>query len=441
MKDFRLKNQVTANKYAQYFLLIFLFIVSLTVLEPKRTTNLYYFDEVSWICNSRVWGELTQSRWNSGVWTEDTVQRLNPQFAKYLLGIWIYPKYGSAGFTAFGCPGWGGLMFISGLEALNQTQKDILFWARMPAMWAGISSLILIYFIGRRLFNSTIGFFTALLTLFNPLFQQSTNRAMPDSLLLLLMLFCVLLMTQQLSREQNIFTTFQPLTAGLWGVLFGMAISTKTYGILTFFLFLVLSVLFNLKLLLKPKWKYKAIYTRIVGNFLATTGVMVGIVYALNPVFWASFSAFTHWFSDWQLFQVGLQKYSISINQNIALLTPVERFIDIWNAFILPGQWNTILLLPLISAIVFLIGLFCLCLFMAQEKRSKQSTSFLLVWFGVLFSSFLLYIPFKFERYYLPLVPVITMITAVGIYKIGQSCAKQLQFFPFAKTPKSRSHK
>ena len=101
MKDFRLKNQVTANKYAQYFLLIFLFIVSLTVLEPKRTTNLYYFDEVSWICNSRVWGELTQSRWNSGVWTEDTVQRLNPQFAKYLLGIWIYPKYGSAGFHVY----------------------------------------------------------------------------------------------------------------------------------------------------------------------------------------------------------------------------------------------------------------------------------------------------------------------------------------------------
>ena len=133
-------------KNLKWHLLISLvfFSISLAVLESKRTTNPYYYDEVSWICNGRVWNELTTGRWNSQVWTEDYVQTRNPQLGKYILGFWIQNKYGQTGFQAFNCPGWGSLMWTPGLSALTFHQREILFWSRIPMMILGAVSVALL---------------------------------------------------------------------------------------------------------------------------------------------------------------------------------------------------------------------------------------------------------------------------------------------------------
>jgi len=403
-------NYLRFNKQLQFVSIFILVILSWCVLESKRTTNPYYFDEVSWICNSRVWGELIQGRWHSPIWTEDVVQRLNPQLSKYILGAWTYAKYGQTGFDVFGCPGWGSLMFISGLVALNSRQQEVLFWARIPMMLCGIISIVLIYILA-VLFDKITGFFASLLTLFNPLFLVSVNRSMPDSLLLMLMLIFLLCLFRQTRQEKNIFNHFLLLTDLGLGTLLGLAVSTKTYGLILIAILLALIVLQNVSPVLKSHPHRLRTLGVSISNLFLVMVTMISVIYILNPVLGTSPTSLFTWIGDWKRFQTDLQH--LPQNAAIILTSPRYRLLEIWKSFVRPGTWNTFQT-TLVSILLISVGT-GICIYKTITKWQKRSNSYaiLLTWVILFILSMIFYVPFKFERYYLPLIPPLLILEAL----------------------------
>lgn len=401
------------NRKLLFHLLIvlFLFILSLVILNKHRITNPYYFDEVSWICEGRVWVELTHGRLNSDVWTEDLVQRLNPQLGKYVLGWWMMQTYGEGGFHVFNCPGWGTLMHAKGFQDLSLIQKEVLISMRIPMMFAGVFSIIIFFALATLFLNPVAGVFSALLLLFNPLFQLNVNRAMPDSLLLFWFLFFILFIFLLYKSKHTLLLDFKPHISILFGMLIGIGVSIKTYGIYALLLIGGVCIAEYLQTIRKKNSLIPLIMAALNGIIICICTIVT--IYILNPLFWFTPMKLIWWIPEWQGFQSWLQKDDWAY-KDIALLTAFSRFKVLFAAFFYPGKWMNQLGHPIITFCLILIGLL-VSIKKLLQKAILDRKGLVVIWFSVFFVVLLLYTPFSLERYYLPLLPPTLLILVYGV--------------------------
>ncbi len=389
-----------------------LLAVSLFVLNAKRPTNPYYFDEVSWICEGRIYEELISGRFQSGVWIEDLVQRLNPQIGKVVIGWFMMQTYGYPGFDAFNCPSWGILMHAKSLSALSPLQQEVLITMRLPMMVAGALSVVVLFGIGRKLQGDLFGIISSLLLMTSPLFQVTTNRAMPDAFLLLwFLLFMYWVVNKFLTSPHQLWKKIDA-TSLLLGSFIGLGTSIKAYGAYGAGIIITLWGSMFIIDMINNKMIDAAGLIKFGTNIVLIVVGMVAMVYILNPVFWQNPEALRNWTAEWTAFQEWLQRDDWAY-KDIALFTPLERATVIIRHFLLPGDWAMAIPLP---GSLFIIGLI-LVLRQFAITHLRPVALFLVSWLSVMGFVLLLYTPFYIERYFLLLLPPFILFETVVLEK------------------------
>ena len=216
---------------------------------------------------------------------------------------------------------------------------------------------------------------------------------MPDSLLLMLMLIFLLCLFRQTRQEKNIFNHFLLLTDLGLGTLLGLAVSTKTYGLILIAILLALIVLQNVSPVLKSHPHRLRTLGVSISNLFLVMVTMISVIYILNPVLGTSPTSLFTWIGDWKRFQTDLQH--LPQNAAIILTSPRYRLLEIWKSFVRPGTWNTFQT-TLVSILLISVGT-GICIYKTITKWQKRSNSYaiLLTWVILFILSMIFYVPFK----------------------------------------------
>lgn len=410
------------NSSLRHVIIFTLIILSATVLfNSKRRTNPYYYDEVSWTCEGRVFPALIKGDFKSGVWVEDLVQRLNPQIGKYVLGGWMLGTLGIEGFDVFSCPSWGHLMHISGLEKLSPMQQETLFTMRIPMMLFGAYTLGILYLITVVLKRPALGILTALLLMINPLYQETINRAMPDSLLMFWTTLILLYIAWISVKDEYFYRRIIPSL--ILGISLGIAVSIKTYGLYLFGLILALWGWRYLKNVLQRKEKIFYAGVKTTTQLILIALIAVVTVFLCNPVFIKEPKLYASWIPEWTTFQHWLQTDDWAY-KDIALLTPKSRILAIYKVFFTLKDVRIQSVHQVMSIVFLIIGLFY---FLRHARKDMRGEVFFIFYFLVYLLILLLYTPFFVSRYFTPLLIPYILIVSQGILTTTSIIVKRIR--------------
>jgi len=248
----------------------------------------------------------------------------------------------------------------------------------------GALSLLFLYFLGKKLYNRTVGFLSVLILGTFSTFYLFSTRAMTDVPLLCLILCSFYYFF--LSNEKNASRYYAPLS----GVFFGLAFLTKQTGALLIPAILVLYLLLSYRSL-------KPLLTKQVGLFFAAALLVVA------P--WLIYMTVNYGYYFWDSYFL----YSTFTR----LITPIEGhmhgYLYYFEYFASSEMLLWVVLLP------FAVGLSVYFGF----KRSKPDV-LLVTWITVVLTVFTL-AQTKISYYILPAYPAFALALASMIYRTGRS--------------------
>lgn len=176
--------------------------------------------------------------------------------------------------------------------------RDInaMFWSRYVAGFTGLSTVLLVYFLSKKLFNRQTALFAALFLAVNYRHILASHIGLPDvynGFFSLLSFFTSYLLIEKQTRRRYI----------LAGIAIGLAVSMK-YQIFTLIPFAVI----HLALFLKTK-KIGVIINR---NSILTIFISIGVFFLINPYILKNLSEFTyHADLTYRWYQMGIYKFRL----------------------------------------------------------------------------------------------------------------------------------
>jgi hypothetical protein len=314
--------------------------------------------------------------------------------------------------------------------------KEILLVGRYTMAIIGSLACLLLYCLGRMTFNIGVGAIAAILLAFNPLMLRFSQRVMTDAPLIffliantLLIMFFYNFILKHKSRKSL-------LISGLIGLTIALATGTKLNGGITGIVFLA----FCFYLIIIKVWQYKsstdiplsvlAILNKdyqvkiILISLLISISTSIFVFVALNPFLY-------HKPIKGSLDMIKSRAESVKVQQKEAPRSAItsigQKFYFVIRRTLLPGTYgtlNAILKIP-IDFILFLVGLFILIYKEGRNLlnyRRPSNGSILIFWTIITFILIMAWIPLDWNRYYLPIVPCITMVTGYAIEKVSSSC-------------------
>jgi 4-amino-4-deoxy-L-arabinose transferase-like glycosyltransferase len=249
------------------------------------------------------------------------------------------------------------------------------FQARLPSLVAGLLVIVLVYLLGRRLWNARVGVFAALALAVSPVFVMQTHDARPEMLLLAFILAASYLVVRA-EAEPGI---RGHLTAGL---IAGLAADVHLNGVLVPFVLLAF------------------IAVRMgLGRTLLRRGAAVLAGVAVGWTWWVSVHVLSNpsvFFDQWSTGQAGLAPFHLmATNPGVVLMAEPLRFLQATLHW-----WPLAWLMPLgaiLGALILLRhhrdrnvlavlgGIGAMVLLMALVVAHKAPTYAVLVWpFGAL---------------------------------------------------------
>lgn len=314
----------------------------------------------------------------------------------------------------------------------------VLLMARAPMAIAFAATSVCAFLFGLTLGRSrVVGVIAAVLVQFNPLLLLHSRRAMAESLSILFAFITVLLaihIARQLKSPLGLKTRI------VWAVMLGacvaLAIASKQTGIVL--IPVAVAACWHISSPRENK-------STLVITYAAMLAVLIGVTWLLNPVIHREpVTGFQRMITERQVMATA----QASAPGVLALTTPAARaaamldiaffdqprFMDTdsYSADVAPfvdkyqaSFWHSVLrgrIWSLIAAALAAIGLVAL----VWRFRELESAIFLL--YLLLTASFLIVgIPLRWQRYFIPIVPIINILTALGLGYIIRKMRYKLQ--------------
>jgi 4-amino-4-deoxy-L-arabinose transferase-like glycosyltransferase len=306
---------------------------------------------------------------------------------------------------------------------------DLLPIARVTISITGVITILLVYLFGVVVFNLRVGLIAALLTLANPIFRYQAHIAYPDIPLLLTMILTVLLIFfwYNFFKKQKIIQTL--IHSAVIGFVIGICGSTRLNGALGglvfagFCFFLIVSLGLRRKPAVLIKKKLFLILLSLFSAALISTIVFV----ALNPFLYPAPIDKTNYMIKHRISE-GLNQQKLFPDK--ALLTLKDRIQAVLDkTFFSRSSVNSLLLHWSLGVALFVVGILTsiyreivrLC---HNDLPSGKSLG--LIWFAVYFICICLYVSMDWNRYYLPLLPIVSLIQGMGLVVIIDQSRKTI---------------
>ena len=318
-------------------------------------------------------------------------------------------------------------------DPLEPFFHDLLPIARMTIAITAVITILVVYLFGVVVFNLQVGLIAALLTLVNPIFRFESRFAYPDIPLLLTMVLTVLLIFvwYNFLKKQKI--TQILIHSAVIGFVIGICGSTRLNGALGGFVYagfcfiLTLSLGLRRKLAVLMKKKMFLIFLSLFTAALISSVVFV----SLNPFLYPNPINKT---KNMIRHRISEGRYHQRMFPDKALFTLKDRFRTVlYKTFYSQSSFNNPILHWSFGVVLFLIGI--LASIHREIRRWRQNDlpsgeSLGLIWFAVYFVAICLYVTMVWDRYYLPLVPVVSLIQGLGlVFLIGQCRKKWFKSF------------
>ena len=300
---------------------------------------------------------------------------------------------------AFGALFWVGkpplviwLMTIS-YQIFGVTNFAARFWSPI----FGALSLVLVYFLGKKLYNPYVGFLSAVVLGTLTTFYQYSRLAMTDVPLVFFILGAVyFFVLSEKSENTN-------RNAALGGLFFGLALMTKQIEALIVLLILVLY-------LIATKRSLKFLFTK---SFTLFWGIGLLVFSPWLIYMDARFgSQFWQWYFVYDIFS-----RSVGVVENHA-----GSYMYYVNFLIHNENVVYLILLPLAAGF---------CLFNAVAKRLKADT-LVFLWMAIVLLVFTL-AQSKLDWYILPAFPAFALAISVLVYQVSKKTYQLLRKTPFLR--------
>jgi len=209
----------------------------------------------------------------------------------------------------------------------------------------------------------------------------------------------------------------------LTGISGGLATSAKLTG--------VISMIYFIALILSVNIRFKKSFWTIVFHMLLSCYISVGVFVGLHPFLWHDpVQNAVNMINYWNQLNVSVMQIRFPYD---ALRTVLEKIHSIYRfVFAYDSNYGNFSLfqLPLyvpIDLILFLIGIcFSVSKFLKTPNEEKVRYAGFLLWVGVFILVITLKIPLAWDRYYLPLVLVVTFVQALVL---SEGCTSALRYF------------
>jgi len=309
-------------------------------------------------------------------------------------------------------PGFSFMIYI-----YNFYLNNIKVASQLVSLISTFLSIIIIYFLAKKLFNSKIAVLSIILFVLNPYVIWYSGAAWTEALFTFLFIGIVFLSWLLLNKEKN---TFWYL---ILGILIGFSYYVRIVG-LSFLPVIILWLFINYIY-------YKRI--KLKKLFISLILLVVGVTMIVSPYLIYLYKQKGHFVITGQqdyavymggshferiIFQ-GLNKDNTDYNSNqLEIEKPKESYISIYiNKFFRYLSYNiAYVICYFIFQIIFIVLAFY---FSKKKKNILYKLYFLLSW--IPFYLFIYYKGKPFYRYYFPLTPIILIMVAVGIVKLYQN--------------------
>ena len=294
----------------------------------------------------------------------------------------------------------------------------------------GLLSCLVTYFIGCLIAGQSVGFISAILLGFSPLVLVCSRRTMSDAPLLFFMTLTVLLTMLLFHSLKHTQTKRSFVFALLIGLSVGMAAGVKLNGALSGIFFAVALIYYAIVRLSFGKGTRKESsghtplghvpFLRLLS--LGSTAALTSFIlfYSFTPTLYRSpiSSAIT---------MVVYRLHSVEIQQTrgAALYNFEEKIDSAYDHIFRPGKKNSMLFtsntnvpIDLMFFIIGLIVLFKKEISLLKRERYPTSIGVVLIWCIVTYVGIVTWIPLRWERYYMPLIPCTVLVSAVGIHAV-----------------------
>ncbi|MGA1825572.1 MAG: ArnT family glycosyltransferase [bacterium] len=437
-KDSRAHNHFNLLKeiIVVFIILPILFTPFVNKLEMQK----YFGDESYWIRSTKCFklffldNDLYSKQWKN--------YKIEP-VGKYLIGLALYiAGYGDRIDQLSKMRRWHwGKDYKWNVKHGRVPPKKILYVARLTMALFGSFTCLLIYWIGKMLWGIKAGIISSLLLAYNPLMLLCSRRAMTDAPLLFFLTANVILLIYfyRSLPKQKMLITF--ILALLIGVNSALAAGTKLNGglagliCLSFYILILLvkgvhytfskdSLARSISEFLGDREIKATLVSLIVSGFVSII-VFVGI----NPSLYAQPFTGPLNMIEYRMSEIEHQQKYADPKGYAVLIGSFSKKVDyIVRRTLFPGKFvilGNILKMP-IDFVLFLLG--CTMLLYGEVKYLIQNyqpscNTIIILWTFITFIGIIIWIPFDWPRYYLPVIPCIVMITGYCIDKIIDKCS------------------
>jgi len=275
---------------------------------------------------------------------------------------------------------------------------DFLIAERLPFALVTSISVVLVYLLARKLFGSPVAWLGAGLLALDPFYISHSRVVTPDGLLASFMTLSILSFIVYLAcRRSRYYVVSSGFAAGL-------ALLTKVPAVLLVPIVGVLTAAMGLGEI-KSGRPWSQTILRYLGDLAIWSGVALLIFFCLWPAMWAA--------------PVGTVQRMVA---DMAKDTGGG-----WNQFFMGRRTKDPGLLFYPVALLFrttpltLIGAVASLLFFSHETRNTKRALLMLVIYILLFTLFMSFGTTKFDRFLLPIFPVVDILAALGLYELAKA--------------------
>ena len=314
---------------------------------------------------------------------------------------------------------------------------NVLLSARMPIAILGALSCIVLFYLGRALGGFRTGLFASLLLAFNPLWLMSSRRAMRDTPSAFFSAISVLLFYYSVERKNF---KGKAILIALSGLTTGLALGSKLFAgvtLMTIAIYLLLTIIDEYHV------------NRRVGRdiplslLIFVTSSLVGFV-VFSPALWSDpWQYIVRWFNLGQEFitlsELPLNHIAIP-GDKLAAAAGIVNFV-LWPIYV-PNPlrhfptcltwlnmhaWPSPTYSTFAATSLFFVGLAYLGLRGAKKKLSHVKM-LALMWFLISFIGLSWWLPILWARYFVPLIPPLVLIEAVGLNYILRGIGRKMAY-------------
>jgi 4-amino-4-deoxy-L-arabinose transferase-like glycosyltransferase len=306
---------------------------------------------------------------------------------------------------------------------------DLLPIARMTISITAVITILVVYLFGVVVFNLRVGLIAAFLTLANPIFRHQASIAYADIPLVLTMILTVLLIFVWYNyiEKQKILQIL--IHSAIIGFVIGICGSTRLNGALGGFVYagFCFIILLSLGLHRKPSVLIKKKLFLIILSLFMAAFISSVVFVTLNPFLYPNPLDKTK----------NMIRHRISEGRNHhrmqpdrALFTLSDRLRAVLDkTFYTKSSFSNPILHWSLGVALFLIGIFTSIyreIHRFRQNNLPSGESLGLIWFAVYFIAMCFYVTMTWSRYYLPLVPIVSLIQGLGLVFLIDQFRKKL---------------